>query len=584
MRLQEWWDARLVTHEKNSILEWTRSEKHSILNPAMNGDSPRPRRFATTNTSNKSRLHFAAFALWFCFVMSFAWTAPAGASYLKKSAVDSLGQSYRIPVTNPADGTALPSVLFFSAAVLDTTSPVNKNLHAPKGEIYLLLEMSSGPIQRNYGNPLCGDFFSGMTPLPASALRYVTAPGRSYAATRFNPIDQTFNSNAATDDGLVDATYFFTVPITNRRGAIIISPTHTAGVPYHGFTGFASVHLIIGGPTNIALSFPKKLTVTLPPPKKVVTPPGTAFANVLNILGTILAAFLGGVVLLIRRHWRRRNSPVPVYVVGGPPVAKTPTHNFEQPPVPQPSPEVPVTRRIVREETSLRVDVLGPLTIAPVNAPASDPVRAIVSYLAINADRPQTLEEIQTAIWPLTDAGTDIKKPAMRNYMVDARKTVGERHLPTASGRMGYQLRGFTTDWVEFQSLLEQATKVPKGEAAVLRRRALDLSKGPPFTAETTRYFTWTFTTSVVYKMVEAVTTLAHELGNQFVLAGDLTSAEGVLRQGLLTDPASLTLWEDLTDVLLESADQSLLELHWKCAQGVLRSEDVVALRRRANG
>jgi len=516
--------------------------------------------------------------------MSFAWTTPAGASYLKQSAVDTLGQSYRIAVTNPADGTTLPSVLFFSGAVLDTTSPLKRSLHAPKGEIYLSLRMSSGPIQRNYRNPLWGDFFSGMSPLPASALRYVTASGRRYAATRVDPINQTNNFNAATDDGLVDATYYFTVPITNRRGTIIISPTYTTGVPYHGFTGFASVRLNVGGPTSIALSFPKKLTVTLPPPKKVVTPPGTAFVNVLNILGAVLAGLLGAMVLLIRRRWRRRNSPVPVYVVGSPPVAKTPTRDFEPPPVPQPSSQVRATRKVVRVETTLRVDVLGPLTIAPINAPASDPVRAIVSYLAINADRPQTLEEIQTAIWPLTDAGTDIKKPAMRNYMVDARKTVGERHLPTASGRVGYQLRDFTTDWVEFQSLLDQATKLPKGDAVVLRRRALDLSKGSPFTAETTRYFTWTFTTSVVYKMVETVTTLAHELGNQFVLAGDLITAEAVLRQGLLSDPASLTLWEDLTDVLLESADQSLLELHWKCAHGVLRSDDVVTLRSREQG
>ena len=84
--------------------------------------------------------------------------------------------------------------------------------------------------------------------------------------------------------------------------------------------------------------------------------------------------------------------------------------------------------------------------------------------------------------------------------------------------------------------------------------------------------------------MVEAVTRLANELGTHFVLAGDLASAEAVLRQGLSADPASLTLWEDLTDVLLESADQSLLELHWKAADSVLHAIDVATLRGRANG
>jgi DNA-binding SARP family transcriptional activator len=227
---------------------------------------------------------------------------------------------------------------------------------------------------------------------------------------------------------------------------------------------------------------------------------------------------------------------------------------------------------------------MGPLTISPVFAPASDPVRAIVAFLAMNNDRLFSLDEIQTSIWPLTSNGTDIKKPAMRNYMVDVRKTIGERHLPTASGRTGYQLVDFTTDWLQFQSLCDQAKTGSKDDALALRRQALDLAKGPPFTADTTRYFTWTFTTSVVYKMVEAVTRLANELGTHFVLAGDLASAEAVLRQGLSADPASLTLWEDLTDVLLESADQSLLELHWKAADSVLHAIDVATLRGRANG
>jgi len=202
----------------------------------------------------------------------------------------------------------------------------------------------------------------------------------------------------------------------------------------------------------------------------------------------------------------------------------------------------------------------------------------------MNTGRLFSLEEIQTAIWPLTDAGTDIKKPAMRNYMVDARKTVGGVHLPTASGRAGYELRNFTTDWAEFQSLLDEAKKASKDSALALWRQALDLTKGPPFTADTSRYFTWTLTSSVVYKMVDAVTTLAHELGRETVLSGDLAGAERVLRQGLLTDPASLTLWEDLTDVLLESTDASLLDLHWRSANIVLRAEDVALLRSRSNG
>jgi DNA-binding SARP family transcriptional activator len=503
---------------------------------------------------------------------------------VKLSAVDPISQSYQIPITNPENGAILPSVLIVTSATLNTTSPANKNVHAAKGQIFLSLQMSSGPIQRNISSPLWGTYFSNLIPLPATALRYVTASGRRYVATRVSPINQAFNPNSASDDGMVDATYYFTVPITNRRGTFVIEPTRTMGVEYQGNTGFAPVPLKVGGPTSVALSFPKKLTETVPIPVKVPPAPGATFAQALNFFATALAGLLVGLVLLARRRGKRKYRPLPVYVVGSAPARNPPTHDFEQPPVPLPPSVVPPAKKIVNERTTLRVDVLGPLSISPVNAPASDPVRAIVAYLAMNPERLLTLDEIQTAIWPLTDVGTDIKKPAMRNYMVDARRTVGERHLPTASGRAGYQLSDFTTDWAEFQDLLDQVKRTSKDAGVVLRRRALDLAKGPPFTADTTRYFTWTFTPSVVYKMVDAVTTLAHNLGTELVLASDLAGAEEVLRQGLLTDPASFRLWEDLTDVLLESTDQSLLALHWKAASLVLRAQDVVALRSRAHG
>jgi DNA-binding SARP family transcriptional activator len=394
--------------------------------------------------------------------------------------------------------------------------------------------------------------------------------------------------NAGSDpnggEGLVDADYYFVVPIANRRGTLMISPTRTTGVEYTNFTGFSPVELKVGGPTRIALKFPEKLTVTVLPPVKTVPVPGEEAGSVFNLFAVILAGLLAGYVFLKRRRASRDCRPVPVFVVGSPTARDAPIREFEQEPAIPPRPVAPAVAKVVEPATTLRVDVLGPLSISPVNAPASDPVRAIVAYLAMNTGRLFTLEEIQTAIWPLTDAGTDIKKPAMRNYMVDARRVVGVRHLPTASGRAGYQLCDFTTDWSEFQDLLNGAKKVPKEMAVVLRRRALELSKGPPFTADSSRYFTWTLTTSVVYKMVEAVTTLAHELGTHYVLAGDLTNAQVVLRQGLEADPASLTLWEDLTDVLLESADQSLLELHWKAANASLRVEDVVLLRSRSDG
>lgn len=76
--------------------------------------------------------------------MSMMWVTPASASYLKQSAVDSIARSYRIPITNPVDGVTVPSMLIVVSATLETTNPSNSQLHAPRGRIYLSLQMNLG--------------------------------------------------------------------------------------------------------------------------------------------------------------------------------------------------------------------------------------------------------------------------------------------------------------------------------------------------------------------------------------------------------------------------------------------------------
>jgi hypothetical protein len=458
VRFQELRDARLVIQQNLTIDEWARNELERDAVMAVRMASRFAQSSDIAGNPRRSLLHNASFAVWCCLVLSLAWTTPAGASYVELSGIDLIAQSYRIAITNPADGVSLLSALLVKSATLDTTNPNNRNLEAPKGKIYLSLQMTSGPVQRNYRSPLEGQFFSGLTPLPAQALHYVVAPGRSYTATSVNSVNQANNPNAASDDGMVDATYYFVVPITNRRGTLIISPTRTIGVQFEGFEGISTVSLNIGGPTKIPLSFPKKLTATAPAPRTVTPVPGASLANLLNVLGTAFAGLIVAAVLLTKRHRQRRRRPMQAFAASPARQSSPPAHpSVAEPPIPQPRPTPPMRKCFVAE-TDLRVDVLGPLSISPMLAPASDPVRAIVAYLAINNDRLFTLDEIQTAIWPLTDAGTDIKKPAMRNYMVDVRKTVGEQHLPSASGRAGYQLLNVTTDWTEFQRLTYEAT------------------------------------------------------------------------------------------------------------------------------
>jgi DNA-binding SARP family transcriptional activator len=521
-------------------------------------------------------------------------TVTASASTIKETAFDQIDQSFRIPVTNPVNRTDLPAVLRVLDATLTTDDPSANSSSPPKGEIYLTVHLSCGPVHFQNANLGPGDFFSTLTPLPATALRYVTASGRVYEPTRIDPINQANNPYASNDNGLVDATYYFTVPITNRRGTFEILPSRTFGTQYEGYVAIGTATLEIGGPTKVALQFPKKLTVTTSTPhhhgQRTETGNGTMFASMLNFASTLLGVFLVGSFYLARRRSRRRRARQvqPIFVV----------RETQGPVAPAPSPvnvvDVSSTTHIQATPTSqhsrpadnstLRVDVLGPLTISPTNGTASDPVRAIVAYLAMNNDRPHSLEEIQTAIWPLTQSGTDIKRPVMRNYMADARRVVGERHLPTASGRSGYQLVDVTTDWSEFEGLVAQSQGVAKPAALPLRRQALALVRGVPFTADTSRYFTWAISASVVYKITEAISTLAHVVSTDLVLAGDLSGAEWALRQGLLCEPACVTLWEGLTDVLLEGKDASLLDLHWKAAETILESDEVTALRARKHG
>jgi len=526
---------------------------------------------------------------------------PASASYVEYSALDQISQSYEIPITSPNDGATWPSVLLVSSARFDTDKPDDHAVHAPRGMIYLTLQMSSGPIQRQDGEPNWGSFFSGMTPLPATTFSYVTMSGHTYEATRIDPVDQANNPNGTSDDGLVDATYYFTVPITNRHGTVVISPSRTVGTQYEGFTGIATGQLNVGGPTRIAISFPKDLTVSTPTSQRSAAPAPARLPATSGLNGLVLGlAGLLALFVYFRVRSRQRTSiispPAPRHVHEIPSMLDVvATKQKVEPSSPQkstvtaPRSQTTATRNVatstdIDSTSTLRVDVLGPLTISPSLANASDPVRAIVAYLAMNNEGVLTLEEIQNAVWPLTPSGADITRRSMRNYMVDVRKVVGEDHLPIASGKSGYRLVRVDTDWAEMGRLLARAKCVATPEGLVLRREALALAKGLPFTADTTRYFTWTFTTSVLYKIVETTTALAHGVATDLVLASDLAGAKQALDQGLLVDPASLTLWEDLTDVLLETADQSLLALHWRAADLVLRPEDVVLLRNREHG
>ena len=151
--------------------------------------------------------------------LALAGVATAGAS-VEKSAVDQITQSYEMPIANHADGVTLMNVMTVASATLDNLNPDGSGASAPAGQIYLSLQVSSGPPQVSTSNPNWGHFFSTMTPVSGSAWRFVASSGITYAATRVNPVDQTNNLNGSSDDGMVDATYYFTVPLSTRVGTV----------------------------------------------------------------------------------------------------------------------------------------------------------------------------------------------------------------------------------------------------------------------------------------------------------------------------------------------------------------------------
>ena len=537
----------------------------------------------------------------------FSVTTPVAAGSVRYRAVDQVSDSFEIPITGAVDHVTWPSVLLVASATLTTSNPNGSGVQAPPGSIYLSVQWSSAPINLPITNPNWGNYFSNITPIPASAVSY-WASGHRYDAVRIDAVDQTYSMGP--QDGLVDATYYFIVPMSNRQGSIVISPCRSIGTEYENASGMNTGVVNVGGPTRIPVSFPAQLTQFGGTNARSTVGSGSVdkFGSSFYVVLTLL---LGGVIVFASAKARKR--PIPVASSSQP--SRSPSNAPPRPNRPRASDcasgvtaprarpntatltapafvaqrehaaEPPTARIDEPNTTQLSVDVLGPLTIVPTFTSPSDPVRAVVAYLALHDQRPITLDEIQTALWPISnDSAVDIKRSSMGNYMTDARKYIGAAHLPSAAGQPGYRLVDVDCDWRRFQELVTQSLSKQADESRDLRRQALGLVRGQPLAGDTSRYFTWAFSMTVIYQMVSHVVDTAHELSRDYVLAGDLSGAEATLRQGLLIDPASTTLWEDLTDVVLESADPSLLSMHWRAAEAVLGKPAVVALQSRANG
>ena len=496
-----------------------------------------------------------------------------------RAASAQVSQSFEIPVTNPADGVSIPSLVLADSATLSNELPAGSHVRAPKGDLFLSLTMSSRPVQRSYGDHLWGRFFSEMAPLPGSAITFATGNGTAFTATRISPVPPD-STSTSTADGLVAATYYFTVPDSIRSGTVGIGPSQTTGVEYTGFVGGDPTNLQIGGPASFSISFPAKLTVVTPP-SSTTTPTGGAQPTSnsgtgvrMVLTGILVAGGIGLVVVLVRR---RRGDP---------------TRDDEvspEPDEPDGADEVEVPAAVVTEEdvansSGLRINVLGAIEFDPALPGISDPARSLLCYLAFHRDRPMTRGEIQTALWPTTSTTKDVTPATFRNYVSEARKSVGSDVLPDASRGADYRLVGISTDLDEFRELSRSARELDDTASIERRQHALRLVREAPFAGEVSTFFEWVHFEGLSSQISREVSDVAYRAVLDCRRVGDLEGAEHAAQIGLLVAPAMMQLWEELVEITLERHGAHGLDGLWPQAEAQLSAEGVEELHRRAGG
>jgi DNA-binding SARP family transcriptional activator len=468
-----------------------------------------------------------------------------------------------------------PAQVIATSAALSAFNPDGTNAVAPPDDAYLVLGMVA---DNNAAEMNQLDFPTALTPLAGSAVTFRSASGRRYVAEASNQSQDASNASV-NDDGLLDATYAFLVPSTTTRGVVSIGPATTTG----GFSMSPSnVAIDVSRPVRFSVGFPADAPpLRQPKPPWIGEPdPATGLPNgsgpvsggfpVLLALA-VLAAVIAAVLVL-----RGRIGAVLRHVPGGPP-----SHD----PVPDTTPVTPVPASVADAtgEPTLQVHVMGSVRVYPVNETLTEFGRAFVTYLAMHQDRPRTVDDAQTALWPISTE-EDITRKTFLNYVTTVRRAIGTRHLPDDVQRNGYRLEHATTDWHRFRALVTRADRATGTQAHQLRRAALELVQGVPFESELSRWFQWTDSEGLRTAITKAIVVLAVAAHAECVQGGDLDGAEWALRQGLLANPFELTLWECLVDVVQARDDLSDLERFWRDASAALDQGAIEMLRDRVRG
>lgn len=231
-----------------------------------------------------------------------------------------------------------------------------------------------------------------------------------------------------------------------------------------------------------------------------------------------------------------------------------------------------------RESTTLRIELLGSFSLSPLMAPLSDFGRAFVCYLALHSERPQTPDELQTALWPNVGPEGDVSRKTFLNNVSQVRAAIGKDHLPVARARPSYALHGISCDWFEFTALVAKSERedLRRGE---LLERALRLVRGVPLESELSRYYHWADADGTRARIERAVVAAATSLASLAKDEGDHELAGWALRQGLLANPYDHGLWRRLLELAQARGDAGEIARCERQAQAVLGEGAVPRLR-----
>ena len=539
----------------------------------------------------------------------------------------STGQTESIPADVPADDFTGLETLRITTATLSDFQPGDPSVQpADPTQAYLVITgTDTTDPDPPAGSPSGSDFVDGFSALPGSDLTLDLPGGQTASATHVG----------STTNGLLDGSYFFTVPADLTSATLVITPGSQTGVEYPVFTGDTA---------TIEFPQPATFSIDLPPVPAAPQPTNTsapAAGNhsehgeasstvaspmrsqltwdwVLLLIGIaiLLLALLGLKWRRRRRRGRRKQlhgpapfrplrpiplAPAPLALSAGPSIdpdeglggspdplregadgAYGPTTcDLEATPAMAGSASAGTAAPpIIAASQPVEVLMLGPIEVVGWRVrPRRKVVTALLCYLCLHSDRPVSGDRLLTALWPLESERPEASRASLHTYASELRRSLPDGCLPDAGTTNGYLLAaGVASDWVTFTSLTDEADDAEPDAAAVLLDGALSLVRGAPFGGATSELFEWATTGHHIAAMEVAVASCAHRLGTLRLTAGDGPGAEEVALRGLVGVPDSALLHADRIRAATVNGDPAGLRRAWKNARQSLGEEGVARL------